>query len=164
MAEVAPTGIVSAGIGNMRTLLSESANFQTWVGAASALLALDSIYLIEGPADSASRPFAAIGPAGEFEGDSIAGGVLNQYAFSDTVEILFEEDAAPGLNEPDAYFTFVNTLGAIFADLINPTDTDSFMNITKFSFSFDPARTAEEERQTGGDTMTAVAVFALRSG
>lgn len=164
MAEVAPTGIVSKAQGNMRTLLSESAAFQTWVGAANATEALDSIYLIEGPAVSASRPLAVIGPGDKFSMDAIAGGVISEYWHSGVVQIWFEDDVADALNEPDAWFTFTNTMGAILADLVNPTDTDSVMNITQIEQIFGPARTAEEERQTGIDVMNTAYDFTWQTG
>jgi len=110
---VTPTGFLSLKVHEMRTLLSNSGDFQTWTGTANAAAALARIHTPLAVATTATLPFAVVDLGTAFNMSNIS---ERQFDFDGDIFLVFREaiSQADGL---DAYYAFTNTIGAILEDL-----------------------------------------------
>lgn len=129
---VTPTAPLSVAMDALRTLISESLTFRTWVNKATPTLAKADIHVVglPDPAKSsgyglqeiqALRPFALLGfPAagGGLTAQRIGDGT--QLTFNEFGRILmaFEDDIDPADSHEDAAFKFLNNVGGIINDMV----------------------------------------------
>lgn len=144
---VAPTGNLSSILDDVRTLLSESASFQTWVGAANATEALASIHIIsiDDPGGTNVRPFAVVHtPDQDWNRISTGTSIPNN-----SVRLTFEEDVASANQaaEADALYAFTNVMGAIVAEL----DAQALFVGLSIEYTAEPQRTDDTEVVPIGD-------------
>jgi len=120
---VTPTGPEAAPLAGLETMISESATFQAWVGAASATLAKASIHWVEEDEGNLTRPYALIDFA-DSNVDTISGvGLNNTYTTGGAFFVMFEWDVTAGLDWRDAFITFLNTMGAIGNEMLAQSGT-----------------------------------------
>ena len=149
---VAPAGPLSLPLDRLKTILSNSTTFQTWVSAASAALALPFIHLVA--VSDPSRPHALIGRAlgsGAARGvRSIQGG--STFEHSGRLLLRFEADIhADNIDVPsDAEFEFTNNVGAVLAELEAASGEVADLQITSWSEFQPPQRSARDEKQASG--------------
>jgi len=139
-----PTGWISLATDYLRTTLSQSAKFQSFVGVATAVLALDHIYIDGFPAPSggrwtltqlqtAARPFALISVASQgYQSDPVAGAGPGQDRDRRMqFHVRLERDvAAIDEDDPDAIFFIIGDLwGGIIGDLEQLSGTGGLANI-----------------------------------
>lgn len=151
---VAPSGPMSLPFSGAKTLLSNSSNFQTWVGAGNATAALASIHLIHlaGTSVAAARPYALIMPGDFFEYTAIAGGAGFTFSQSGTLSVMFEDDivSADIPNHDDAFFAFTNVIGEIVGDLASLSGISGALAVIQISVRMPPARNNKNEFDPGG--------------
>ena len=87
---------MTAGINLLRTLLSQSAAFQTWSGTANPAAALARIYRVAVHAPDGKRPFACVGVPVELQGELELMDAAQPLTASMVVGVLFEADATTG--------------------------------------------------------------------
>jgi len=155
---VTATGPVALPLENLRTLLANSSNFQTWVSAADADAAKAHIYRVAVDAPyAAKRPFACVrhfNPA-ENEHESVSGGAGNTFVERGALELYFEAAVASGhqASHADAELQFLNDVGSFLSDMDALSGTDGYLNMTGWSFLAGPQRASEDESQSEGDYM-----------
>jgi len=146
---VSATGIVSLPLENLRTLVANSDDFQTWVSAASAAAAKAHIYaVVTDPPLASKRPFACVrhcAPS-EFSIDAATG------ADSGAIELWFEATIAAGNRDDaaDAEFAFTNVVGAIISDIITLSHQGGYMLIREIECIDGPAPNSKDETESEG--------------
>jgi hypothetical protein len=153
---VDPSGAISLPLSHFRTLLSNSSNFQSWVGAADATEALNSIYLVAIDEPIASkRPFALVRQTqpGSVRHEAIAGGSVQQFLDSGALEVLFEAAVASGnaASHVDAEMAFTNDIGAFFSDMEALAGSGAYLTMTAWNIAAGPARAHPDESESEGD-------------
>lgn len=144
----------------LRTMLSESASLQAWVGAASAAAALASIHvgyldvadLGEGTLVSA-RPFVLIGPMG-YSLTRQAGGYQNVPAPDGSIQVLFEANAGEGDSAAEI-LGFHATCVNVMHDVWNLSGVSDHLSVVATSLLRPPMRSVPEEGDTDGDYLEA---------
>jgi len=143
------TGSAAAGpalvLAEMETLLANCPAFQTWVGAASAAAAAESIHW--GRTVSTTRPLVVI--QDEDVGANRIG--MSAYGHEGRLSLQFEGEIAEADREDAkaARYGFDNALGAILANLEALAGTDAFLSMASWRFSQLPVRGSEEEEADG---------------
>jgi len=152
---ITPAGPMSLPLSRLKTLLSASTSFQTWVGKTSAADALAFIFLVA--TRTTTRPLAVIGQGEKWELAKIA-----EVAFqtSGSLLILFEDNTNSTYLDPaynaDAELDFMNKVGNCCKDMAVLAGTSGYLSALSFSLMDGPRRTDENERKTEGDLYQAV--------
>lgn len=162
---VEPTGYLGGPMASLRTMLSECASFQTWVGAEDATEALESIFYVALPRASVSRPFALVSsyPV-EGWGMGLAaqgsGGVFRKRGQL----FLLIEDAVAAENldsKADAEIVFLNNLGSVMADM--EVKLQSAGNLTGMDVELIELR-GPDEMEAEGEEASYQAIFGVAWG
>ena len=144
----AAAGILSLPLAYLKVSLSESATFQTLVGAGSAAAALAFIHLVSSTTLTIPAVQITWGGATEIEKEaSLAYRVTGELVlrFFDAVDD--ETDAALGTEAID----FMSTVGQIMSEVLDRSETaGSLCDIASCSVS-PPVRPRREEAKTDGD-------------
>lgn len=146
-------GALSLPMENLRTLLANSAHFQSWVGVADAESAKAHIYIaaIDGADVVTSRPFAMItnvpGQA-NFDSNAVAGGGRMHFFDTGSLYLWFESAIATAdqSSHQDAHFVFLNNAGEFVDDMKTLAGSGSYMAVTDFKVVNGPVRAAKEEQ------------------
>lgn len=150
---VTPTGRLSLPLLNSQTIVSNSSNFQTWVGAAGDASAAAARFYMVGN-ESVTRPFgmAYHNDGTAFTMEMIAGGAAHYFVDSGSVMWLFEDDIdAADLDDlTDAELAFTNTVGAILSDVLLLAGQSGYMTVTGIDKRIGPRREGKDEKNTTG--------------
>lgn len=148
----------------LSTLLADTAEFRTWVGAIDAAAALLSIHRVaaepETDAVSFPYPYALIYPEVPYMRESFSSGGQNDFG---TLVVEFR-DAVPSGDQDsheDAYDSIMNDIGAIESGIWTQMNTGAqdYLFMTSFSITERPKRAGKGEANTkaSGDYYTAKA-------
>lgn len=153
-AGVTPSGMLTGPVHYARLTFCASAAFQRMMGAADAAEALDYLPIIAAVGDDI--PMGAIGWAGTFSRDSVAGGSHNYFASKGEIEAIirvapYDAEACEG----DIFAHFSNDLGEMLADMELLSGTAGYLD-TRGATVRGPMRPLEAERATVGDFLEAV--------
>ncbi len=113
---VTPTGILAAPLAQLSLTLAASSPFQTWVAAADAVQAEQSIYLIAAPEDAVA-PYCVIDFMDDFMRKRASLTTGMPFGGTGSLSLYFSADIDSLLSDTDAAFTFLNPIGAIIEDL-----------------------------------------------
>ena len=155
----APDGIWSNVLYNAQTLLANSANFRTWVGAADVAEARNSIHMVAYESESPTRPFAIVAEGREWGFEMDAGGAGFTYMATGIVAVTFEASITEA-SEPDAQFEFTNPVGKIIDDCLALAGTDGLLAVHGFSKTYGPSRPSERDDAAQGNYYRAKFDFA----
>lgn len=151
---VTASGILSEPLAVLRTMLSESASFQTWVAAANAAAALASIYLIG--TDAPVRPYAIVTRIDNWSSD-LVGGSPGDYGFIGRGRLYFDfEDAIASGNQAsyaDSLLAFQNNVGAVIVDLQNASGGSERLLLRRFEMVAGPQRFDKTETNSDADAL-----------
>lgn len=112
-----PTGFLNQPGIDIQQLISESANFQTWVGAGDAATALLKVFLYETDPDFDDNRYAIVSNLAEFSGTKDVANVgVAAYRFNSGVMFGFIEAIE---YSQDNAIDFLNNAGAIIKDLFD---------------------------------------------
>lgn len=150
---VTPTGILSLPLGHLRTLIANSSNFQTWVGAANATEAESSIYLVNINEDEIARPFALIDWGENFNSTMLANGPGGFFQDRGELRLLFEDDVAAENQDSyeDSKLKFLNDIGGVLADMRDLSASDEYLSIHEIQFQESPTRSIDDQDPAEGD-------------
>jgi hypothetical protein len=170
-----PVGVISITKSLLRDALASCSSWQTWVEAANAEEAKQSIHMMALPEvdgeDYATtltnaRPYAIIGTGEELFSNQIAGGMRNYLQPGGDAILLLEA------NVPDAYRAasklddaavwFDNKIGAVMDDLAEKGGLSEGLAITGINLVDGPYRTEKKEHAKFGDCF--VAIFSISWG
>jgi hypothetical protein len=178
---MADLGAISLAQGFGRATLAASATFQTWVGAADATEALDSIYDdgLPVPANKSSytkaelqalRPFAMIwtdeADGFSMERTAVSGpSSLMDWQSSGRLELHLEMDVPAELADDPAGLdlSFRNTIGQIFDEVAVLAGAGGMLAITSMAVSFGPYRTDTDKVPQQGDAIAIDLIWEWRS-
>lgn len=145
-------GVLSLPMENLRTLLANSANFQTLVAAANAEEAKNSIHVfaLDAAAGVFTRPYALITNTpdrADYRAEGAAGGAAHFFTDSGTLYLWFEADiaAADEDSHQDAGFVFQNTIGAIISDMKTLAGSGTYLAVNAFTMVNGPTRGSRKE-------------------
>ena len=155
---VAPTGMISLPLSYLRATLAASETFQTLAGAADAAAALAHIKLIEGPPTS----IAVVGLEQGFTRTASSGGARSYFEGDVGLELILRIAVADGATDADAFYTGMNTAGAIQKEMEALAGTAGYLDITAMTLKEGPARPFESERATIGDFIQCI--WSVRAG
>lgn len=147
---VAPSGPWSEILYNAQTLIANSANFRTWVGAADVAAARNSIHMVAYEASSPTRPFAIVAQGTDWMHAGAAGGAGITYLTSGIVAVTFEADITEAL-AADAEFEFTNPVGDILDDCLDLAGTSGYLAVHSFEKTKGPSRSGEQMDAGQGD-------------
>lgn len=147
---VEPTGVEGIPYKKLRDMISESAAFRTWVGAANVTEALDRIHYhgFKAPVTKL-RPYALVGPStvDGFSGRKIAGGSKNTYGVIYRLLMNLAEDVDNEQDVNDQRTTFFNTTGAIFVEVMALAGADEWLDIEGWDRPEGGMLTGKNDRQ-----------------
>lgn len=143
------TGPLSIPLAMLRTMLSESAVFQAWVGAGDATEALDSILYVE--KKDLQRPFAVIDIGEDWESEQIAAGLRGSFVNSGQLLLFFEADVAEGATDGDALIDFLDPVGGVIQDIQVLSGQGGYISIHSIIMSEPPDRADDNEDPPEGD-------------
>ncbi len=147
------TSVISQTIKDFETLISNSTNFQTWVGATGTDKATDAKKYIHTHAyQLGSRPFCLITMGTAWQANKV--GEINSYFCSGNIEILFEQLAKTNSTESQVCEDFLDNIGNIIEDILALSGTSGYVAITSISL-MDIWRPHETEVKTYGDIIQA---------
>jgi len=151
---VTASGILSEPLSVLRTMLSESSSFQTWVAAANAAAALGSIYLIG--TDTPVRPYAVVSRIDNWS-SGLVGGSPGDYGFIASGRLYFDfEDAISSGNQAsyaDSMLAFKNNVGAVISDLQNTSGGSERLLLRRFDMVAGPQRFDKTESNSDADVL-----------
>jgi len=141
---------------NLRTLLSNSGNFQTLVGAANAEQARQHIYRTAVPQPlGAKRPYALITHQIEagFRYDFTAGGAAWHTVNGGMLDLTIVRDtpSAYQSSEPDSEMDYVNTVDEILDDMLTLSGSDEYFHIRGLERLRGPIHSHQAEDASEGD-------------
>jgi hypothetical protein len=149
---VAATGPISLPLARLKTLLSESTNFQTLAGVGSAAAALAFIDLVRKASPDVTTGHALIGQVPGGGGGLRFARIKQGSSASDPVEgrvRLTLRKAVTQSDAADAEFEFTNSLGAIVEDLIDNSGRPANLQITAIAL-VDLSRSDPDQEQSQG--------------
>lgn len=150
----ATDSVATSPLENLRALVAASTTFQAWVGAASAALALPSVYRVALTGAAIVRPLALVRekePADHVK-RAIAGGASTTFVESGTLELLFENDVADAtLDHGVIEAAFMDTVRAIIADMDALAGSGAYLIVRGFQIAEGPARAHPDTRHSAGD-------------
>ena len=161
---VTPTAPLSLAMDSLRTLISESATFRTWVNKATPALAKADIHLVglPDPAKSSGyeldeiqdlRPFALLGfPAagGGLTASRIGDGTQLTFNESGLLMMAFVDNIDPADSHEDAAFKFLNNVGGTFNDMVALAGSNGFLWASTLEM-VEVWRSDPDDRSTMGD-------------
>ena len=145
------SGPLSVPLDLLRTMLSESATFQTWVAAADATEALDSIHLVELEEGDVVRPLAVIDIGEEWSSTQFAAGVNGTFINSGQLLLFFEADVAEGATEGEAVIAFLDEVGGCIQDIQVLSGQGGYISIHSVEMAEPPMRAVDDEEPPEGD-------------
>lgn len=151
---VTPTGMISLPLDHMRKTIADSAAFRTWVGAADQAAALAKVYPVLTTATT--PPFAVVDWAENFRRLKVAGGTRNFFRQEGDLTVLFRGAVNAAHDDADAAYTFLNTVGAILAEMEALAGTAGYLDITGITLVDGPSRPLEDEKQSFADFYQAI--------
>jgi len=162
---VEPTGVYGTGLKLIRDLIAASDSFQAWCGidpedADAATQAAAFIFWETVAQGDATRPFVVI-EIGESSWEKTGGGGSNVYMPGGSATLQFEADFATDdedveLGIPDATVTFVNSLDAIIADMMNGAAVNGAIDLSGLSRG-KPMRSDPQEGSHDGNFLACTA-------
>ena len=152
MAVVA-SGVLSLPLKYLRDTLAASASFQAWVGAADASAALAKILVVAG---TTTGNYAVVDWADNWQREATAFGARNHFEQTGDLGVLLMQGTIGGRPEDEAAWTFLNTIGAIVAEMEALAGTPGYLDIRRFGFISRPRRPETDEAQTDGDFYEAI--------
>ena len=149
---VTPSGFLSLPLGYLRLSLAgteaETA-FQAWVGAVDAEAALDLIVVCaDSDPTSGLGNFAAVTWDVGLERRRESGGARSHFAGSGALRLLLHERIDPAHTEAEAAFAFLDSAGAILAQLEQLAGTAGYLDIEAVTLVSGPARPTEDQEAT----------------
>jgi CO dehydrogenase/acetyl-CoA synthase alpha subunit len=157
---VTPSGMISLPVGRMRTMLARSAAFRTWTGTADETAALARIHAFTFNSDNDTFPLAMVDiGAIDRERNVITNGIRFESTGNSSVRVYLSEQVAADAIEPDAGYTFANTVGAIIDEAEKQAGAKDTLHITRTTMIAGPARVALDDRPQVGDYYEAVFEF-----
>lgn len=134
---VTPDGILSKPVDVLADMISTSATFQTFVGAPTAQVAKNRVYVsgkLATGTDQFERPFALIS-TNDFRIE------LNSFG-TGTLDVMFEADVSSENQSTysDATFAFMNDFGNILDELMASSYTGGNLLIQRMAFTIAPQR------------------------
>jgi len=156
---MAPTVTASGAYGkaiiNIQTLIANSSVFRTWVGAADASTARESIYIpyIFEPAAN-DFPFVAI-DEGDHEIDMASAGVSANYLAIGAAQIYFVAKISATFQDntksdvQDAYVTFRNAIDGIIQDMATNSGLDAYIQLDSIRKVDATARSIGQREESG---------------
>ena len=129
---------------NLRTLIANSATFQTEVGAGDASAALASItYYSVGVPATFTRPRMFIGSAGDLSMNKVS---TTGWEVGGSLEMEFQRESDSGdVGDPAAGFaTFGAILDAIIDEMAALSGSNGYLDVRGFSLASDPLLWVEE--------------------
>jgi hypothetical protein len=148
-------GLITSSILQIARLVSESAAFQTRVGAATAAEALPKVHLFEiddtdPEALTEARPFALVWPADAFDMQCIAGGGNSLFkGHMQVVLVLSDNDRVAGDRAASA-LDFAGWIDAVVLDIVSAAGVDDRATIHEIRFMLAPSRTPTKDEPTSG--------------
>jgi hypothetical protein len=154
---VTATGVISVPLSALRTMVSQSATFQTWVGAANAAAALASIHMVGLAEADVARPFALV-TLGDNWRRTYAG--TNRFTMNGELFLVLEGevDAANVDDFADAEFEFTNTVGGIIEDLEALSESEALI-VQSIRVQDAPQRSWRDEKASEGEYYNCVFAF-----
>lgn len=166
---VTPTGPISEPLAAVETLLSNSATFQTWTGAADAAAALNHIHVIGLPTPAENRPSYSAAELSELRPMAVLnydvaepwayeGIAQGQYTPSGRVLIALEADvdSADARNFKEAAYTFLNAVGKIIEEMAEASEGGGYPVVQRVRLRMQPRRSEEKERPAKGDYLVTI--------
>ena len=152
---VEATGKMSLPLFYLRATVAGSSTFQTWVSADDATEALDSIYVVSVDKPTAGwssiLPFAVVDWADNLSFRSYAGGIANEFTQSGDLFLTLWSAVDPTHSDADAAMTFLNTVGAIEAEMELLAGLGGYLDISEITRESGPSRPMDDEAETSGD-------------
>lgn len=141
-----PSGIMSLPLAHLQTLIAASATFQSWVGAADAAAAKNSIHLINVPDTVLTRPFALIGFGEKWKAQKTAEFFHDKRG---ELFLVFEADVAEidQASEADAVFAFMNQVGAVISHMLSMAGNNGYLNVIEAEMLAPPVRITSEDNE-----------------
>ena len=148
---IALTGILGAQIQGAKELISKSAVFQAWVGAANEAAALLRIHHFAEDDDNLTYPLATVDHGGDaLSLMAVAGGAADVYKTASEVEVLFVAERPTDYSDQDFMAYMTNQVGAIVEELRDLSGVSSNIRVKKF-VAFGLGIATAEEANAGGD-------------
>ena len=169
MADTTPSGFLSTVLAEAQLSVASSAAFQTWVGAtgtpAEKLAAAKArVGIVAIDEASIERPCAVVDFAASWRRAPVGGGARNWFETTgDVALLLMGPDVAAGASEQNAGLTFLNSVGAILAEMEALTGTAGCLSFSSISREGPVTRTPLDERKSLGDWFEAIFLLGLRA-
>jgi len=145
------SGPLTIPLSVLRTMLSESSAFKTWVGAADATEALENIHLVNVDDADVVRPLAVIDIGERFESQLFSAGVSGLFINSGQLLLFFEADVADGATESQAAISFLDAVGGCLQDVQALSGQGGYLSIHSISMDDAPNRSIDDEEPPEGD-------------
>ncbi len=145
------SGPLSLPMEHLKTLLSNSATFQSWVGAADAAEALASIYMVRVDEETFTRPLAVIDIGEKYYSNIRSGGGANFFQKRGELLLMFEADVVEGSTSEEAVLNFLDNVGGCLADMEELSGTPEFLSLHEIEFDEAPTRSIDDEEPPEGD-------------
>lgn len=142
---VNPTGMVSLPLHYLRETIAATSAFQTWTGTANKAAALAYVpVLVDTVGD---LPVCAVGWGEGLARSVVAGGTHSHFVQEGDLSMLFLGAISGDHDEADAAYTFLNSIGAILADMEELAGTAGYLDIRGFVLDLGPRRANEDEKK-----------------
>ncbi len=143
-----PSGVFAVQLLNLKNLIANGSNFQTWTGAANSTAAKAFIHYFDAPAATTGN-FCEIWPGEDW---SLRRNSELYFSDAGTVAVMFRSDIAdadePETELADAALTFMNSIGGIVDDMMNDADTSGLMVLQEINLDFGPQRSWPQEGES----------------
>lgn len=139
------TGPLTLPLSDLRTLIAATSEFQTFVGAANATEAAESIHI--GGVASPTRPFVLLSLEA-FEAQRYAMGARDWFLLNGAVRVMFESAVASENQDghADAENAALTAIDTIMSAALDLAGSDSYMSLTGFDLAEDPRRSDEDDQ------------------
>jgi len=138
-----PTGLASLPLHYLRHTVAGSASFQAGVGVGNETQALEHVYAVSaGPRD---LPWALVDWGPDFAREKVAGGSRNFFDQAGVLALVFRAAVESSDTDSEAAYRFMNTVGAVVADMEQLAGLPGYLNITGIVLAGGPRRPSEDE-------------------
>lgn len=141
------TGAISVPLESLRTLISESSTFQTWVNAEDETAALDRVFVegVPGVDENDKDLLVSLRPFALVTFDTVGDSLLS--FFGGTLLMMFESDISEEnlKDHRDAAYEFTNNVGAVVVDVRNASYEAGKLFIRTIEAVGRPARSDPKE-------------------